>query len=416
MTKILNLFPTSSHLPFRWYPLTEAYRRFLREKAIGTGVCIRYPAAGRHIYLERGVNRDYFIDNFLVSGMDVYLGKIYCTVEFDNIICMCSREVRQSVYDAIQSAPQTKWAPFISNNKLFELFENDLNDDLEKMSRNIEKIGYNSPLDQLSILKLLALRFEQESEARNFFTTICMQYLPDIDFEGNIEMLKIAKYIFNEEDAAKKLLSRIKKSEEYEVRRIEVRVAEKYMFNKPIESGRLLRSCINDIDFANIHLNNIRHLCMYFDFALAHELWKKADISNIAVENFLNIAILAEYQLDRKKDADTFAGAAKNSVGSFDDTISFLRYVIKTGREKKFLYQLFTKYPRIYPVSNSITVEYLKSLKYGLEDFDEYARVKREILKEETLTMLLLDIAEALYYFDATLEDLDEYYLEAKKR
>ncbi|MCC6550443.1 MAG: hypothetical protein IT279_10270 [Ignavibacteriaceae bacterium] len=30
--------------------------------------------------------------------------------------------------------------------------------------------------------------------------------------------------------------------------------------------------------------------------------------------------------------------------------------------------------------------------------------------------MLLLDIAEALYYFDATLEDLDEYYLEAKKR
>lgn len=415
MTKILNLFPTSSHLPFRWYPLTEAYRRFLREKAIGTGVCIKYPAAGRHIYLEQGVNRNYMIDNFLVSGVDVYQGKLFCVVEFDNIIIMCSREVRQLVYDAIQAAPQIRRAPFITNNKFFEFFKNDLVDDLEKMSQNIQEIGYDSALDQLSVLKLLALRFEQKDHAKEFFTNLSMSFLPDCEFDQTAEMIKIAKHIFNDETAAIKLLNHIKNSVEYGNRQIEVEVMERYIFNKVIDTRHLLRMCDHDIDFENIFLNNIINLCMYFDFALAHKILDKAELIGGDVDSALNIAILTEYLLDRKEEANETFAAAKNDVICFEEAIAFLRYVVKTGKAREDFDKLIAKYPRTNGVINSITLDYLKSLKYGLEDFEEYNRVKSSILNEATSTILLLNITKGLYRFDAAFEDIDEYYQRAKK-
>ncbi|MBV6512271.1 MAG: hypothetical protein FMNOHCHN_01768 [Ignavibacteriaceae bacterium] len=416
MSNFHNLNTLNSGLPFKWYPVTELFRDFLREKTVAEGICLHDRSNGKYIRLDEGIDRDIFIDNYLVSDVDFFDGKIYCRVCIDDLMMLGRQSVSMSVYEAIKAAPHLRKDPFTGDNSLFELLERDVLHDGEDFERNLEKMETFTVQHHIAVVKLISMRIGDKDFADKYMGNLIADADESFSYDELLEMVKISALMLGDKKSAERLFKFLAQTEGAGRNHTERAAVQKYILGKKTENAEILQACFASAGDQEVFLNDLLFLSMYFDTNYAADLWKKGVKQLSQPISVLTAAIYAEFILGNISAADKLLSAAKEKADNLDWAVSFSWYAARTGKEREFAAGLAKKYPPYLSDNNIYIALYLRNVKYLSGDVPEYNRVVQELVKTDMPSFDLIDIAMVLISYNTLADDLDIFYHTAKER
>lgn len=248
MTKILNLNPVNTGLPFKWYPLTELFRDFLREKTLPEGLCIIDSATDKMIFIDEGVDRDIFIDNFLVSDFSLYMGKRYAKVALDDIVMLGRESVNRRIFEAIEKLPELKKNPFVTENQIYDLLQREVMYGSENFAEYLDELEPGVIEEMLALLKLIFVRLGDRKSVDEILGKTISSFTFPLEYDTIASTMKIAALMLEDKRSAEKLFNELDKTENSAKQKTETAALGRYILNKKTDTAKVFQECFAAVE------------------------------------------------------------------------------------------------------------------------------------------------------------------------
>jgi len=416
MNNIFNLNPATSVLPFKWYPVTELFRDFLREKTLPEGLCILERVTNKRIFIDHGVDRDIFIDNYLVGDFSVRHGKSYCEVALDNVIMLGRQSVSSKILEAVESSPPLRRDPFVADNLQFQVLRKDVQSDGEDFGDIINEIHVQMIPDLLAVIKYFYTRLGDKETVDKALGDVVSMMSPELEYNDLTEMLKIAALMLEDKRSAERILQLLNGTHNNTRNHIQTAAIRKYILNKKTENSEILQKSFSMVSETNSWVKTVRELAIYFDFNYARDVYKKG-LKHLKYSfNYLDACYLAEFLLEDAETAKNNLTKGKELALIEADAAYFHFFSLTVNKEREFAEELLQLHD---PLKDEIEKDipfYLTNVKYLEENPDKYHKLVQQLIDSDLTSFDLLEIAFDLSNYNSLADDLGIFYEAAKDR
>lgn len=407
-----GLFP-QPEIQRPWHFLCATFRDYLKQTTLPEGICLVANNGHPGLCIDKGINRDYFIDASLVRNLVMREGKSYCMVHLDDILSRGDEDLLKNILEQVDRCGLHQKEPFVSYNILYDLLCLFCEEGFASLLVNLDKIKTEETGDLVSLSKILWFRTGNNEAVLKLITPVFEEPAELMRQDTLMELLKITGWLLGEEKTAQKLFRLHAEMIGHETNPVFYAAVRRYILGHSPAHDDLIHQAFADRGSPSHLLLNVQSLAHHFDLQLAKQLLDKGKGQAAQLTDMLNFAYIYRLYFGDEEVSASFMEQAKNSAANFADAVLLFLNSYRLGYKVKEAMGLVRQFTPEDMRDVSHIAPLLIHYRYFLQDTRSYESTMKDLLFGDYVAADLLSVATELKEFNEYASDLDRLYIQA---